>query len=70
MMACNGCSETTGEDSLTPRDDFMEFDVRSNTKELERNLNLQGCPRDLQDKVKEVMEEAVSTFHSVLEAEQ
>ena len=40
---------------LPHRDDLMEFVVRSNTKELERNLNLRGCPRDLQNKVKEVI---------------
>ena len=42
---------------LPSRDNVMQFDVRNNTKELENNLNLQGCPSNLQDKVKEVVTE-------------
>ena len=37
---------------LPPKDDMMEFDVRTNTKELENILKLQGLPSDLQEKVK------------------
>ena len=40
----------------------MEFDVQSNTKELEKNLKLQGWPSDLQDKVKEVVTEYWDMF--------
>ena len=29
---------------LTPRDVVMETDVQNNTKELENNVKLQGCP--------------------------
>ena len=39
---------------LPPRYCVMESDVRTNTKELEKNLKLQGFPSNLQDKVKEV----------------
>ena len=35
----------------------MEFDVWTNTKELEKNIKIQGCPIYLQDKVKEVVTE-------------
>ena len=42
---------------LPPRDNIMELDVKTNTKELEKNLKLQVCPGDLQDKVKEVVPE-------------
>ena len=35
----------------------MEFNVITNTKELEKNLKIQGCPSDLQEKVKEVVTE-------------
>ena len=31
-------------DPLPPRDNLMEFNVRTNTKELEKKLKLQGCP--------------------------
>ena len=41
-------------DPLPPRYDVMKFDVQTNIKELEKNLKLQGCPSNLQDKVKEV----------------
>ena len=39
---------------LPPRDDVVEFYVQTNTKELEKNLELQGCLSELRDKVKEV----------------
>ena len=42
-------------DPLPSRSDVLEFDVRTNTKELEKNLKLQWCPRNLQDKVKELV---------------
>ena len=47
-----GRSLKQAKDPLTHRDDVMEFDVRNNTKELEKNLKLKGCPSYLQDKVK------------------
>ena len=37
---------------LPPRDDVVEFNVHTNTKELENNLKIQGYPSVLQDKVK------------------
>ena len=40
----------------------MEFDVRTNTNESEKNIKLQGCPNDLQDKVKEVVTEYWDVF--------
>ena len=42
-------------DHLPHRDYVMEFDVQTNTKYLEKNLKLQGCPSDLHYKVKEVV---------------
>ena len=42
-------------DLLPTRNDVVEFDVKTNTKELENNLKLQGCPSNLQDKFKEVV---------------
>ena len=47
-----GRSLKQSKDPLPTRDDVMEFDVQTNTKELEKNIKLQGCPSDLQDKVK------------------
>ena len=44
-------------ESLPPRDNLMEFDVWTNTKELEKNIKLQGFPGDLHVKVKEVVTE-------------
>ena len=40
----------------------MEFDVRTSTKSLEKNLKLQGCPSDLQEKFKEVVTEYWGVF--------
>ena len=42
---------------LPPRDVVMEFNVQTNTKELEKNLKIQGCPSDLQNKGKDVVTE-------------
>ena len=42
-----GISLKQEEDPIPPRDDVMEFDVQTNTKELYKNLKLQGCPSDL-----------------------
>ena len=42
---------------LPPRDDVMEFYVRTSTKEYENNLKLQGFPSDLQEKFKDVVTE-------------
>ena len=47
---------------LPPIDDVMEFNMINNTKELEENLKLQGCPSDLQYKVKEVVTEYWDVF--------
>ena len=33
----------------------MEFYVQTNTKDLEKNLKLKECPRNLQDNFKEVV---------------
>ena len=49
-------------DPIPPRDDVMEFDAQNNTKELENNIKLQGCPSDLQDKSKEVVTESWDVF--------
>ena len=49
-----GISLKQAKDRLPPRDDVVKFDVRTNTKELENNIKLQGCPSDVQYKVKEV----------------
>ena len=35
--------------------DVVEFDVQTNSKELENNLKLQGCPSDIQEKFKDVV---------------
>ena len=40
---------------ISPRNDVVEFDVRTNTKELKKDLKLKGCTSDLQDKDKEVV---------------
>ena len=40
----------------------MEFDVQTNTKELENNLKIQGRPSELQYKVKEVVTEYWDVF--------
>ena len=50
-----GISLKQSKDPLPPREYMMEFDVRTNIKELDNNLKLQGFPSDLQDKVKEVV---------------
>ena len=34
---------------------MMEFGVQTNTKELEKNLKLQGFPNELQEKMKDVV---------------
>ena len=49
-------------EALPPRNDVMEFDVQTNTKDLDRNLKLQCCLSDLQDKVKEVVTEYWDVF--------
>ena len=41
---------------------MVEFDERTNTKELEKNLKIQDCTSDLQDKVKEVVIEYWDVF--------
>ena len=40
----------------------MEFDVQTNTNELENDLKLQGCPSDLQINTKEVVTEYWDVF--------
>ena len=49
-------------DPLPSRNYTTGFYVQTNTKELERNLKLQGCPSDLQDKVKDVVTEYWDVF--------
>ena len=49
-------------DPLTPRDDVMGFDVKTNTKEFDKNIKLQGLPSDLQEKLKEVVTEYWDVF--------
>ena len=49
-------------DPLPPRDDVLEFNVRTKTKELGKNLKLHGFPSDLQYKVKEVVTEYWDVF--------
>ena len=49
-------------DPLPSRDNVMEFVVKTNTKELDNNLKLQGCPSDLQDKFKDVVPEYWGVF--------
>ena len=39
---------------LPPRDNAVEFHVRTDTKELNNNLKLHICSSDLREKVKEV----------------
>ena len=41
-------------DPLPPRDGMVEFDMRTNAKELEKNIKLQGCTSDPQNDVKYV----------------
>ena len=57
-----GISLKQSKDPLPPRDDVMEFYFRANTNELEKNLKLQGCPSDLQDKIKQVVTEYWDMF--------
>ena len=40
---------------IPTRDDVTEFDVQTNTKDLYKNLKLQGYPSDLKEKAKEVV---------------
>ena len=48
---------------LPPRDDVVKFYVRTNTKELEKNLKLQVLPSDLQYKVKELVTDYWGVFY-------
>ena len=43
-------------------EDVLEFDVRTNTKDLDNNIKLQGSSSDLQEKVKEVITEYWDMF--------
>ena len=47
---------------LPPRDDVVEFYVRTNTQKMENNIKLQGFPSDLHDKVKEAVTEYWGVF--------
>ena len=47
---------------LPPREDIVEFEVGTDSKELEKNLKLQGCPKELQGKVKEVVADYWDVF--------
>ena len=55
-------SLTQAKDPLPPSDDVVEFDVRTNTKDLEKIIKVLGCPSDLQDKVKEVVTDYCGVF--------
>ena len=33
---------------LSPRDDVIEFDTETGVAELEKNLDMEGCPEELQ----------------------
>ena len=52
-----GISLKQAKEPLPHRDDIMEFDVKTNTKELEKNIKLKGCSSDLQEKVKKAVTE-------------
>ena len=49
-------------DTLTPRYNVMKFGVQTNTKELDKNIKLQGLPGDLKDKVKEMVTDYWGVF--------
>ena len=49
-------------DPLPPNNDLVEFDMRKNTKNLEKNLKLQGCPSGLQEKVKNLVTDDLYVF--------
>ena len=51
-----------GKDLLPPRDDVLQFDVWTNSKELEKNLHLQRYPSDLLEKVKELVTDYWDVF--------
>ena len=57
MFIDYGRSLNQEKNPLPPRDNVMEIDGRTNTKELEKNLKLQVCPSDLQENIKEVVTE-------------
>ena len=45
-----------------PRDNVAEFYKQINTKELDNNLKLHGCPSEFQDKVKEAITDYRDVF--------
>ena len=51
-----------GKGPLPHRNNVMEFDLQINIKELKKNLKIQVCPSNLQDKVKEVVTEYWDMF--------
>ena len=53
MFRDYGRSLNHAKDPLPPRDDVVVFDVWTNKRESEKNLNLQRCSSDLHEKVKE-----------------
>ena len=55
MFRFYGGSLKQAKDLLPHRDYVMEFDVQTNTKELEKNLKLLVCPSDPHEKFKEVV---------------
>ena len=55
MFRDYGISLKEEKDTLPPREDVVEFDVRTNTKDLENNKKLQGRSRELKDRVKEMV---------------
>ena len=47
---------------LPPRDDIVLFDAERDTSELERNINLEGCPEWLQPEVINLVKEYWDVF--------
>ena len=57
-----GCAAKQKVDELPPRDDVVEFELQTDSAELEGNLRLNGCPPELQPKIKEVITEYWDVF--------
>ena len=57
-----GCAAKQSIDKLPPRDDIVEFELCTDSAELEGNLRLSGCPPELQPKIKDVITEYWDVF--------
>ena len=55
MFRDYGISLKQTKDPILPRGDVVEFYVRTNAKELEKNIKLHSCPSELQEMVKELV---------------